>query len=237
MTSPHPLDNPVWAALTTEHRSVARVHGSAHAYRDDIAPFMAVETLDAQAWADLAQLDDTARMIRASIGELPPGAHAPFRAGVRQMVAPVVGTDLAATMADLGATPEYRLRELHDDDVPAMLDLTHRAKPGPFRPRTIELGGYLGVFENGSLVCMAGRRMRTHGWCEISAVCTDAAHLGRGLARRVTLLVAAGIQAEGRDAFLHVSDENPRAGALYEHLGFTVRAHLEVAAVVFPAAD
>ena len=39
-----------------------------------------------------------------------------------------------------------------------------------------------------------------------------------------------------RTAFLHVSDENPRAGALYEHLGFTVRAHLEVAAVVFTAA-
>ena len=36
--------------------------------------------------------------------------------------------------------------------IPAdLLDLAERAEPGPFRPRTRELGTYLGIRENGAL--------------------------------------------------------------------------------------
>jgi hypothetical protein len=45
-------------------------------------------------------------------------------------------------------------------DVPEMLDLTARTKPGPFLPRTFELGTYLGIRRDGRLVAMAGERLR-----------------------------------------------------------------------------
>lgn len=46
--------------------------------------------------------------------------------------------------------------ELGAADVPEMLDLTARTRPGPFWRRTHELGTYLGVRLDGRLVAMAG---------------------------------------------------------------------------------
>ncbi|MET7465870.1 GNAT family N-acetyltransferase [Nonomuraea sp. NPDC005501] len=50
---------------------------------------------------------------------------------------------------------------LGTEDVPEMLDLVRRTKPGPFRPRTIELGVYLGLRSGGVLVAMIRNRGET----------------------------------------------------------------------------
>lgn len=39
---PHPLDNPVWHALTGPHANVALGRGAARHYPRDIAPFSAI---------------------------------------------------------------------------------------------------------------------------------------------------------------------------------------------------
>ncbi len=189
---------------------------------------MGAKALDRQGWADLAELDNSARLIRTEITEIPSGADVVFRAGLRQMIAPIFNSF---------AQP-HPTRPLNDRDIPAMLDLTARTKPGPFRERTIDLGGYIGIFmptPDGceQLMAMAGRRMQVSEFCEISAVCTDPTFIRRGAAAQLTRLVAAEIQREGKTAFLHVSDENPSGGLLYESMGFALRARLEVAAVVF----
>ena len=49
-------------------------------------------------------------------------------------------------------------------DVPEMLALASVTQPGPFGPRTIELGDYIGIRERGLLVAMAGERMRLDGF-------------------------------------------------------------------------
>ena len=85
-------------------------------------------------------------------------------------------------------------------DVPEMLDLVERTQPGPFLARTVELGTYLGIRRDGRLVAMAGERLHPPGFTEISAVCTDAAYRGQGLATRLVRAVAAGIRRRGRDA-------------------------------------
>ena len=82
---------------------------------------------------------------------------------------PEPDVDLPTTDAVSGRAVE--LRALTDADVPAMLALIDLTKPGPFRPRTIELGGYTGIFHDDELVAMAGQRMRPPGYTEISAVC------------------------------------------------------------------
>src|SRR5690349_13305680 len=70
---------------------------------------------------------------------------------------------------------------------------------------------------------MAGERVRPPGWTEISAVCTDAAHRGQGLATRLIRAVAVGIHARGETAYLHAAARNTAAIRLYEAIGFTRR--------------
>jgi predicted GNAT family acetyltransferase len=83
-------------------------------------------------------------------------------------------------------------------DVPEMLELTARTKPGPFLPRTIDMGTYLGIRRDGRLVAMAGERLHPAGWTEISAVCTDEAWRGQGLSSRLILALGAGYRKPGR---------------------------------------
>jgi predicted GNAT family acetyltransferase len=111
-----------------------------------------------------------------------------------------------------------------------MVALAALTDPGPFRSRSIELGGYLGL-RRGDLIAMAGERFRPPGYVEISAVCTDPRYRGQGLAGRLTRAVAAGIEAEGNRPFLHASGTNVNAIRLYESLGFTVSNQLSVTVV------
>ncbi|MFD9074916.1 GNAT family N-acetyltransferase, partial [Streptomyces lasiicapitis] len=103
-----------------------------------------------------------------------------------------------------------------------------------FRERTIELGTYLGIRHEGALVAMAGERLHPPGWTEISAVCTDPAHRGRGLASRLVLAVAYGIRERGETPFLHTAARNTGAIRLYESLGFRLRRHIPFRAARVP---
>ncbi len=138
---------------------------------------------------------------------------------------------------DVPTPGDPTLVALTDGDVDAMLALVGRTRPGPFARRTHELGTYLGVRDDLlGLVAMAGERMRVPGATEISAVCTDPAVRGRGLATRLVLTLAAGIRARGELPFLHASADNTTAIRLYEELGFTLRARPEFVAVQAPSA-
>jgi predicted GNAT family acetyltransferase len=78
---------------------------------------------------------------------------------------------------------------------------------------------------------MAGQRLRPAGWTEISAVCTDAAYRGQGLATRLINAVAAGIRERGDTPFLHTEATNVNAIRLYEALGFTLRRDMRFSVV------
>jgi predicted GNAT family acetyltransferase len=70
---------------------------------------------------------------------------------------------------------------------------------------------------------MAGERFHLDGWTEISAVCTEPNHRGRGLASQLIGALTAGIQLRSNRAFLHVLSNNTGAIRLYEQLGFRIR--------------
>lgn len=211
----HILDNVVWAALSGPQASFAEVFGQARRFPVDVSLFGAIANQDdPQCWSDLAEL----------IG---PGGHVVITG--KELKVPEMweelggGTGKQMTGEDVLGQEDDEAIELGLDDVPEMLDLISRTEPGPFLPRTYELGGYLGFRINGDLVAMAGRRMHPPGWVEISAVCTDRAHQGKGLGGRLVNAVAAGIRAEGAVPFLHVSETNEKAIRLYEKLGFQIR--------------
>lgn len=123
---------------------------------------------------------------------------------------------------------------LGEADAPEMLDLVAWTQPGPFLARTVSLGTYLGFRSEGALVAMAGERMHLPGWTEISAVCTDPAFRGRGLAARLVRAVGAGIRARGEVPFLHTAASNVNAIRLYESLGFRLRREVVFSAVRVP---
>lgn len=95
------------------------------------------------------------------------------------------------------------------------------------------LGNTAGV----QLVAMAGERLHPPGWTEISAVCTDGALRGQGLATRLVHAVAAGIRERGETPFLHAAADNTGAIRLYEQLGFRLRRRVTFTAVRIPGAS
>jgi predicted GNAT family acetyltransferase len=147
-------------------------------------------------------------------------------------VARAVGNQMtAAVIAEVDEAPAVRLGAA---DVPAMLELIEATRPGPFRPRTVELGDYWGVRDGGRLVAMAGERLRVPGWTELSAVCTHPGARGRGLAAALSAQVVRGILGRGDQAVLHVADGNDGARRLYERLGFSLRRQVHFAVLQVP---
>jgi ribosomal protein S18 acetylase RimI-like enzyme len=128
-----------------------------------------------------------------------------------------------------------RFVALGTDDVPDMLSLVAATDPGPFGPRTIELGGYIGIRASGRLVAMAGERLGFPGFTEISAVCTLDRYRRQGLGTVLVQSLVQSIQARGEQPFLHVATANESAIRLYRSLGFTVRREIEVFIVTVPA--
>jgi predicted GNAT family acetyltransferase len=93
------------------------------------------------------------------------------------------------------------------------------------------MGTYLGVRDRGRLVAMAGERLRVPGYAEISAVCTHPDHVGKGYAAGLMSLLIEKMRSQGETPFLHVREDNHRAIALYERLGFRKRVQFHLAVV------
>jgi ribosomal protein S18 acetylase RimI-like enzyme len=225
----HVLDNPAWHALTGPHSALAERAGNAARYISDVAVFGALAD-DARpaAWDDLRTVvgaGGVAFLVRDAI-ELPNGWRVEMSIPCRQMVLPD-GVELRVDDAPV-------LAVLGDDDVPEMLALVERTRPGPFARRTIELGHYLGIRDDGVLVAMAGERLHPAGYTEISAVCTDADHRGRGLASQLVRALVRGIRSRGETPFLHLTTENDPAHRVYDALGFETRTFLDVRGVRAP---
>jgi ribosomal protein S18 acetylase RimI-like enzyme len=208
------LANPAWYALRGPHSVFAEGGPLAFRYPPDMAVFAALpDEPTAAAWDQLRGLvgpGGHAFTPRDAL-EPPRGWEIVFSLAAIQMVATAVDGEL-----------DGGLERLRSEDVPDMLALVKRAEPGPFEQRTIELGEYFGVRDDdGALIAMAGERMFPSPYREISAVCTDESHRGRGLAARLTRHLVARIEARGETPMLHASADNTNAIRLYEKLGFT----------------
>ncbi|WP_319437612.1 GNAT family N-acetyltransferase [Mycobacterium sp. RTGN5] len=211
----HPLDNPAYASLSGPHTHFAERKGRALRYPVDVSPFVALPlSPDDQDWADIAALAGPGALIPlAGVEGQPPTEW--------EIVARGAGVQLVDD--GVAAQPDDEAVRLTAADVPEMLALVEQTKPGPFLPRTIELGTYLGIRRGGRLVAMAGERLHPPGWTEISAVCTAADYRSRGLSTRLVHAVAHGIRQRGEIPFLHAAASNTNAIRLYQSLGFRLR--------------
>ena len=217
------LVNPVFAALSGPHAPFAQVRGRARRYPAHVAPFVALPAQpSAQDWQDAAGLfiPGTYAAVLHDGAELPQGWKAIRAFDAVQMIGErVTGVDCREAIS-LGAA-----------DVPEMLELVAQTEPGPFLKRTVELGDYLGIRRHGTLVAMAGERLRFGGWTEISSVCTMPTHRNHGLGSRLVGALIAGMTRRADRPFLHVLSTNSSAIRLYQQLGFRARRSATISVI------
>ena len=233
------LDNAAWHALTNDQARFADGDDLARRYQGDVSVFHATPDNSPEAWASLARLighGGTAVLFRGVPVEVPDGWATVYDGEGYQMVLDHDAEVPALPAVDPATGQRVAMRPLTHDDVDEMTALVSLTEPGPFRPRTIDLGGYVGIFHDDVLVAMAGQRMQPPGHCEVSAVCTHPDARRRGYASVVTLAVAAAIHARGESPFLHVAHGNDSARFVYEQLGFSHRRRVRFAVVRAPSA-
>lgn len=211
----HPLDNPVWSSLSTLHRDLALGDGDPLRYPAEVAPFLATAGDAPLSPQGLARLlgDDEEVYLLGPRPAAPPGHRVAELGVIHQMVCE----------AKLPESSGPAIVPLTEEHRPAVLALTALVYPHYFRPRTMALGRYFGVFEGGRLAAMIGERMGMPGFREISAVCTHPDLVGRGLARHLLAFLGNDLFARGSTPFLHVSPANLRALRLYEQNGYRTR--------------
>lgn len=220
----HILDNVFWHALTGEQSNCASGKGGARRYAKGFSPLLAFADLDRPDFDSIAPYCDPGERFYTGgwTGAAPDGWRIDVESVMCQMVwdAPAPGEDAGAQAKLLGA--EHRA---------AMHDLAILTNPGPFGPRTPELGDYWGVFEGGRLAAMTGERSHAGSFREVSGVCTHPDFRGRGWARDLVAIVVRDQLARGQTPFLHVMKANKGARALYRKMGFAERAEMAVRVV------
>jgi predicted GNAT family acetyltransferase len=216
----HPLDRPVWSALTTRQAALAQGDGRAVRMAPEYGLFAAAADTSPDALAALAALvpaEGGVALVEVEAPSTVPGARA---------AAPVALSQMVADALTPAPPPGFDITPLTEADAPQMLALARLTQPGPFFSRTHELGDFVGVKVDGVLVAMAGERMKPTGFTELSGVCTHPDHRGRGYADGLSRHIAARILARGEIPFLHAYSTNTTAITLYQTLGFTLRREL-----------
>jgi predicted GNAT family acetyltransferase len=227
----HPLDNPIWKALTTKQAGFSETSKLARRFPPEVTLLGAMDVPTCEAYESMGGLlkaDEACALFLHEVARLPSSLSlAMEEVPLSQMVC----EEFARPVGQAAATAAPEIEEMGQQDVAEMVALAELTKPGPFGPRTRELGTYLGIRQDGRLAAMAGERLQFAGHTEVSAVCTHPDFLGRGYAAALMSALVERIIARNETAFLHVRSANPRAIELYKRLGFRERLVFQLAVV------
>jgi len=214
------FDNIFWHALTGPQARFAAGAGGARRYVAGCSPILGFADQQRPDFAALTPYCEADEHFYTEgwSGPVPAGWRLDAETAMIKMIwdAPSPGPD-AGSDAVVTLGPEH---------VQRAVDLAVLTRPGPFGPRTPELGVYIGCLEGERLMAMAGERACAGTLREISGVCTHPDFQGRGLARRLMLRLIREQMQRGETPVLHVMKANETACGLYRRMGF--RDHREV---------
>ncbi|MGE5090179.1 MAG: GNAT family N-acetyltransferase [Candidatus Levyibacteriota bacterium] len=207
------LDSIAWNALTGPQAKYATGAGGARRYAPGFSPIVGFENSERPDFDALRRCCEPGEPLYCAdwSGAVPSGWRVDQEFTMFRMVwgGAMPADDQAPGASMLG--PEHAAQAF---------DLATLTRPGPFGPRTIELGEYFGIFDGPRLVAMAGERMHAGRFREISGVCTHPDFQGRGYARRLMLKLLRRQMQRDETPFLHVIRGNDAAHRLYERMGF-----------------
>ena len=209
----HLLDNIIWHTLVGPHAKYAAGANGARRYAPGFSPIVGFANAERPDFDALTPYCEPGEHLYCAgwTGATPAGWRIEAES---TMVCMVWAAELPVKDEDPEAV------SLGPQHASQALELAALTRPGPFGPRTIELGDYFGCFEGQRLVAMAGERLHAGTVREISGVCTHPDFQGRGLARRLMNKLIRYQLARGEAPFLHVMRDNSSAHRLYEQMGF-----------------
>jgi ribosomal protein S18 acetylase RimI-like enzyme len=210
------LYNPVYNALLSRDSHLGFGSGKIKCFDEEVSPFVGFPSDYDKGFEDLYNLlPDNRKIIYARPAPI-------IEPGQWQSAFEIKGLQFVFTEGMHPGNYSIEPVPLDKTNVDEMMKLAALTKPGPFGPRTIDFGHYHGIFDNEKLVAMTGQRLHIDNYTEVSAVCTHPDHLGKGYAAALIVHQLHIILSHGQRPFLHVRDDNERAIALYERLGFKV---------------
>lgn len=225
----HPLDNPIYHALKTNHQHFSEGTENVRFYNREVAHFAGMKDYSEK---DFDELFKYAGLEGVFI------IFSPFEIEIPEKWKLIRKIDMYQFVYEKETIPEkineVELVDLNETHINEMIALVELTKPGPFLTKTIDLSNYTGVFKDGKLVAMAGHRFHPNDYIEVSAVCTHPDHLGNGYAYEVIREQVKRILAKSQIPFLHVRNDNIGAVKLYQKLGFKIRMDMK-AYVIYKA--
>jgi len=222
----HPLDTPVWSALTTCQADIALGNQVARRFPAQMAAHGALAELTAEAYEALSRISlEPVGLFFPGPPQLPAGWTITRHIRMFQMV------HENKAVPEIRLAPEALIVELSEDDITEMSQIYALTRPGrTIAPRIQQLGPFMGVRFRGKLAAMGGLRLHVPGYREITTVATHPEHLSRGYATALVAALMQRIYDAGESPFLHVRDDNARAIQIYERLGFAKRMRFDYVA-------
>jgi ribosomal protein S18 acetylase RimI-like enzyme len=208
------LDNPVWHSLNEAHKEFALTYDGLKCYQPDLCPFGGYKNN----YSIATQINEYAKIIDNFfiVGEKPEFSDDLILEKELVCLQMVIDRKI-----DLDIREEIiHLNESYSQD---LFKLVNLVQAGYFKNKTILLGDYYGIFANGSLIAVAGERMKMNDFTEVTAIVTHPDHTGKGYAKQLIAHVVNKITNENKVPYLHVAETNYGAINLYNKSGFNIR--------------
>ena len=179
------LKNPVWFSLNETHKNFTIDYDVVKFYNPEVCPFGAfTEGSDTKnALNEYAKLTDSFFLV--SENGIPD-----FDKNFITLEKKMEGCQMV-----LENLVDYPIKEKiipltkkHQEEI---YNLIWLVMPGYYKKRTFEMGKYFGIFKENKLVAIAGQRMQTDDWIEISGIVTHPDHTRKGYAKQLTAYITA----------------------------------------------
>jgi len=215
----HQLKNPVWYSLKETHKKFVIEFNGVQFYNPDICTFGSFldETKTAKASNEYLKTSDEFFFVSEN--------QTPIVDDTKVFLEKKMdGCQMVLnTLTDIQITENIVL--LDKTFIDEIYDLIWLVMPGYYKKRSFEMGKYYGVFNNGKLVSIAGQRMQTNLFIEVSAVVTHPNYTRKGLAKQLIAYNTKEILKENKIPVLHTNKGN-LAISLYEKLGYKLTRNM-----------
>ncbi len=208
------LDNPVWYALSESHHVFCEGYKHTKFYQPDYCPFGSFKNII----GIKNEIDNYSTIVNSFfiVGEKPALSNKIH-----------LNKELVCLQMVLNDKIEIQINEkiipITNEHAESLFQLVNLVQPGYFKPKTMQLGSYFGIFKNEELIAVAGERMKMNLFTEVSAIVTHPNYTGQGYAKQLIAHTVNNIFAQNKIPFLHVLENNVAAITLYKKLGFTTR--------------